>query len=222
MQSRQVFSSNRVIFYHRSKRNNRALKWYSEQSFVWSLPIRQEILNVSQIGLAFNGICISRPDCNNSANVPSFTLLTALSAIPCVSDLCGTMIPGKIFTCFAKFQGIVRVNDFRLPIRLQELLQAPLCFLWSFCLHGYDWIHWVAKSCTTTANRWWVSRFSTFTESFVICCNQVTKIFCTRYDSANTSSARGPLWFWSSGRSRNFGLLGSEYKHCVYPNPHFS
>ena len=30
--------------------------------------------------------------------------------------------------------------------------------LWVFCevfvLHGYDWIHWVAKSCTTTAYRW--------------------------------------------------------------------
>ena len=43
------------------------------------------------------------------------------------------MIPGKIFTSFAQFQGIVSVNDFRLPIRLQELLQAPLCFLRSFC-----------------------------------------------------------------------------------------
>ena len=43
------------------------------------------------------------------------------------------MIPGKIFTGFAKFQGIVSVKDFRLPIWLQELLQAPLCFLRSFC-----------------------------------------------------------------------------------------
>ena len=23
-----------------------------------------------------------------------------------------------------------------------------------FVLHGYDWIHWAAKSCTTTASRW--------------------------------------------------------------------
>ena len=36
-------------------------------------------------------------------------------------------------------------------------------------------------------------------------------VFCT-----------GLLFFWSSGRSRNFGLSGSEYEHCVYPNPHFS
>ena len=39
------------------------------------------------------------------------------------------MIPGEIFTGFAEFQGIVSVNDFRLPIRLQELLQASLGFL---------------------------------------------------------------------------------------------
>ena len=32
-------------------------------------------------------------------------------------------------------------------------VQAPLCFLWSFCLHGYDWIHWVVKSDTTIACR---------------------------------------------------------------------
>ena len=37
-----------------------------------------------------------------------------------------------------------------------------------------------------------VSRFTTFTENFVICCNQITNFFCTRYGSANASSARGP------------------------------
>ena len=29
------------------------------------------------------------------------------------------------------------------------------CVSWEvFVLYGYDWIHWVAKSCTTTAYRW--------------------------------------------------------------------
>ena len=37
-----------------------------------------------------------------------------------------------------------------------------------------------------------VSRFASFTENFVICCHQVTNIFCTKYDSANASSAEGP------------------------------
>ena len=43
------------------------------------------------------------------------------------------MIPGKIFTSYAKFQGIVSVNDFRFPIWLQELLQAPFGLLRIFC-----------------------------------------------------------------------------------------
>ena len=108
------------------------------------------------------------------------------------------------------------------PGRLQELLQAHLCFLRSFCFArirldplGGQVLH---HDCISMI----VSRFTTFTENFVICCNQITKIFCTKYGSANASSARNPCNFWSSGRSRNFGLSGSEYKHCVYPNPHFS
>ena len=98
----------------------------------------------------------------------------------------------KIFTGFANFQRIVSVNDFRLPIRLQELLQAPLCFLRSFCFAqirldplGGQVLH---HDCISMI----VSRFTTFTENFLIGCNQITKIFCTKEDSSNTSSARGP------------------------------
>ena len=105
------------------------------------------------------------------------------------------MIPGKIFTIFAKFQGRVGVNDCRLPIWLQELLQLLLCFLRSFCLArirldplGCQVLH---HDCMSMI----VSRFTTFTENFVICCNQITKIVCTSYDSANTYSARGPCNF---------------------------
>ena len=43
------------------------------------------------------------------------------------------MMPRKIFTGFVKFKGIVGVNDFWFPGRLQELLQAPFSFLRSFC-----------------------------------------------------------------------------------------
>ena len=86
-----------------------------------------------------------------------------------------TVIPGKIFTGCAKFQEIVSVNDFRLPTRLQELLQAPSCFLRSFCFArirldppGGQVLH---HDCISMI----VSRFTTFTENFVICCNQVTR-----------------------------------------------
>ena len=43
------------------------------------------------------------------------------------------MVPGEIFTSFTEFQGIVSVNDFRIPLRLQELLQAPLGVKFWFC-----------------------------------------------------------------------------------------
>ena len=105
------------------------------------------------------------------------------------------MIPGEIFTSFAEFEGIVSVNDFRLPIRLQQLLEASLCFLRSFYFArirldpvGDQVLH---HDCISMI----VSRFTTFTENFVICCYQVTKSFCTKYGSANPSSARCPCNF---------------------------
>ena len=105
------------------------------------------------------------------------------------------MIPGKIFSSFVKFQGIVSVNDLRLPIWLQELLRAPLCFLRSFCFArirldplGGQVLHHDCKSMI-------VSRFTFFTKNFVISCNQTTKMFCTRYGSVSASSARVPCNF---------------------------
>ena len=52
-----------------------------------------------------------------------------------------------------------------------------------------------------------VSRFTTFTENFVICCNEVTKNFL--------HEERLRQCVFRTGRR-------SEYEHCVYPNPHFS
>ena len=56
-----------------------------------------------------------------------------------------------------------------------------------------------------------VSRFTTFTENFVFCCNQVTTMFRSAHDCTSTSSARSPPYF-SSSRYRN---LGSSEKKCV-------
>ena len=55
------------------------------------------------------------------------------------------MIPREIFTSFAEFQGIVSVNDFRIPVGLQELLQASLGFFVKFCfctdmLGSIEWL----------------------------------------------------------------------------------
>ena len=132
------------------------------------------------------------------------------------------MVQGKIFTGFAEFRGIVSVNDFRLPVGLQELLQAPLCFLWSFCfarirldpLSGQVLHH----DCISMI----VSRFTIFTEDFLICCYQVTKIFSSRYGSAIASSARGSCDFGPLTDLAILFFFGNEYKHCAYPNPHVS
>ena len=164
-------------------------------------PIRQEICNISQIGKTFHRICppifiqtwlqqYSRGAFLYSAHC-SFSNPICFWSVWCWR----TVIPGEIFTGFAKLQGIVSVSDFRFPIWLQELLQASLCFLRSFCFArirldplGGQVLH---HDCTSMI----VSRFTIFTENFVTCCNQVTKIFCTRYGSANASSAWGPCNF---------------------------
>ena len=142
---------------------------------------------------------LPRPDCNSTADVPSFTLRTALSAIPCVSDLCGVDVQwfqDNSSQDFAKFKGIVSVNDFwksQFPHLLQELLQAPLCFLRSFVVLGYDCIHCVAKSCTTTAYRWLCRDSHPSLRNFVIRCYQITKLFRSEHDCTSAFSARRPV-----------------------------
>ena len=62
---------------------------FSESSFVRCFPICQEILNISQIAIAFHRISppfFIQARLQQTADVPSFILRTALSAIPCVSD----------------------------------------------------------------------------------------------------------------------------------------
>ena len=57
MDSWLVFRTDSVILNQWTKHNDRSIKWFSKTSFVWSLSIRQEILNVSQIGFTFHRIC---------------------------------------------------------------------------------------------------------------------------------------------------------------------
>ena len=57
MDSWLVFRRDRVILNQWTKRNDRSIKRFSKASFTWSLPIRQEILNVSQIIITLHGIC---------------------------------------------------------------------------------------------------------------------------------------------------------------------
>ena len=153
-----VFHRNTVILNEWTKRNGWSFNRFSKSSLIWSLPIRSEILYVSQIELAFHGMCphifiqtwlqqYDRGAFLCSAHC-SFRNTISLRSVWCRR----AMIPGKIFTSFAKFHGVVSVNDLKLPVRLQEVVQAPLCFLRSF---GFARIrHWVVKFCTTIAYRW--------------------------------------------------------------------
>ena len=133
-----------------------------------------EILNVSQIGIAFHLI---RPPTFIQTRLRQYRRRPFFHSPHCSlsNPICfrsvwcrRTMIPGKIFTGFAKFQRINSVNDFRLPVRLQELLQAASCFLRSLCFArirldplGVQVLH---HDCIAVI----VSRFASFTENFLL------------------------------------------------------
>ena len=70
-----------------------------------------------------------------------------------------------------------------------------LCFLRSFCFARIRLVPLSSQVLHHDCKSMIVSRFTTFTDNFVIGCNQITKIFCTKFDSANESSARGPCDF---------------------------
>ena len=134
------------------------------------------------------GPSLRRGDTNEGLNIPSNSL---------GQDGKRAMIPREIFTSFDEFQGIVSVNDFRIPVWLQGIFCKFIWFSWEdFGLartrldtFGAQVLHHYCKSMI-------VSRFTIVTENFVICFYQVSKIFSTKYGSAIASSAWSPLKFW--------------------------
>ena len=71
------FCRNWMILNHCTKRNDQAFSWFSESSFVRCCPICEEVLNISQITIAFHESAhhsLSRPDCNSTVDVPPFFL----------------------------------------------------------------------------------------------------------------------------------------------------
>ena len=182
-----------------SSHQTRDLEYFADSSYIpWNPPtIFHPDLIATTLQMPLLSPSVSNPICFRS--------------VWCRSP----MIPEKIFTGFAKIQGIVCVFVFRLPFRLQELLQAPLCFLRSFCFArirldplGGQVLH---HDCISMN----VSRFATFTENFVICCNQITKICCMKYDSANTSSARHPCDFGPLADLAISVFRENEYSQCL-------
>ena len=157
------------------------------------------------------------PDCSNTADVPSFTRRTALSAMPFVSDRWGVDVPWfhdktshafpnsielSVYTTFGacddsknflkkKFPS--HVNIFFARIRLN-----PLSGLYHDCVSVI------------------VSRFTSFVENLMICRYQVTKLFCSRWSFASASSARG-FCYLGSQASVAIWVLREVSKNTVLP-----
>ena len=162
----------------------------------------------------------SRPDYNCTAEVPSFTLRTALSAIPLVSDRCGVdvqwfsrrdlhMLCQIPRNCQCKWLLV----SFRVPGTFASSFVFPEKFL--FCTGTTGSIGWPSPAprlhiddCSRIHTLHWelCDPLLLNHQNFLHEVRLRECVFCTR-----------SLWFWSSGRSRNFGLSGSEFLHCAHP-----
>ena len=173
--------------------------WLPQTSLIWGLPIRQEILNVSQISIA------------GPWNLPTTFHLDPIATIQqrCLPLLCALLFqqshlfPICVVSTYNdsmkdlhKLCQIPRNCQCKWPLGFlfgsKNFLQAPLGFLRSFVFARDDWIHWVAKSCTTTAYRWFFRDSQPSLRTLWSAVIKSPEFFCTRYGSANASSARGP------------------------------
>ena len=68
-----VFRRDRVTFNHCSKRYHWSVEGRSDPPFIWCLPIRQKILDISQIAVTFHEVRALQ--CNSTADVPSLYAL---------------------------------------------------------------------------------------------------------------------------------------------------
>ena len=191
MDSWLVFRRNRVILNQWTKRNDCSIKRFSK---------------MQQYG---RGAFFHSAHCSVSSPI-------SVRSVWCRR----TMIPGKIFTKLCRIPRNCQCKWF------QASNSAPRTFASSFAFHEKflfctDTTGSIGRprSCTNDCISMIVSRFTTITENFLICCN---KLFCTKYDSANASSARRPC---------NFGpltdIVMSVFRevsiNTVFTtNPHFS
>ena len=162
---------------------------------------------------------IFRPDCNSSADVPSFTLRTALSAIPFVSGMCGVDVQwfqDNFLARRARFQQIVSVNDCWFPRRLQALHQVLPSLLGRFWF-ARVWLYPLCCQVLYYGISMIVPRFTFFTKKFVICSDQVTKIFRSGHDCVSASSARCHCYF---GLQAYFTIWVLR-KVCIYTRIRF-
>ena len=137
MQSRSVFQRNEVIFDHCSKRCYWSVLRHSEPPFIWCLP--HQIIDPENFAVGhdipLNPTTIHHQD--QTATAPQMSFLSPCALLFQQSNLFLICVVRYFFSWqflarLAKFQGIVSVNDFWFPGRLQELHWALLSILRSY------------------------------------------------------------------------------------------
>ena len=165
----------------------------------------------------------SKPDYISTSEVPSLILRTALSAIPFISDLCGVDVQW--------FQ-VNSSQDCQIPMNCQckGLLvswSAPRTSASSFpsswevvVLHGYDCVHWVAKSCVTTSYRWLFrdSHPSLRTLWSAVVKSPKFPLWARLYQCV---SCKEPLQFWFAQADIATSVFWEVSKNTVLPWWHF-
>ena len=189
MDSWLVFRSYRVTLNQWTKWNNRSFKWFPKTSLMERLPFRKEILNISQIGVTFHGIC---PPIFIQTWLQQYcrgAFLYSVSAIPFVSDLCVVSMYSDSKRDLHKLCQIRRncqCKSYSAPRTFASFSVFPVKFL--FCTGTTGSIEWPSP-----APRLIVPRFTICTENFVICCYQITNFFSTRHGFHHCVFCMGPL-----------------------------
>ena len=132
---------------------------------------------------------------NSTADVPSFILRTDLSDTICLGSMEALMYNDSmisVLTRIAKLQRMVCINDFWLFRRPEKLSWTPFRLLRSSFLHGSNCVHWVAKSCSTTAYLWLFRDAPSSLRTFWSPIVKSPNFFCSMYGISSSPSARSP------------------------------
>ena len=101
------------------------------------------------------------------------------------------------------------------------LFASSLWVSWEvFVLHGYDWIHWVAKSWTTTAYPWLFRDSYPSLGTLWSAVVKSPKFLCTRYGCATAFPARSPCYLGSRAVVAS-SVLPEVSKKLYLPNTTF-
>ena len=213
---------NRIIFNRCPKKNHWAIKWFSKSPFRRCFPVFQEVLDVSQMAVAFPRI--SAPFFilswlrNNAAEVPSSVLRTALSTIPS-----------------SRIDEVLKFDDSMMIVH--RIRQTPVNCQYKSLLAFLTARETFLNSSPSPAN------LCSCTDKIV---STVLPILGPRQRTGDCAEihilpwrlgdqllanhqtsllevllrqcvfCKGPLSSWSASILCNFCFLGSEYKHCVY------